>query len=512
MTRLFIGYKPGVGGAVKVMRDNGDSPLATPNTNYGRFRFNSETGKTAYIKRFQPIGFDSSVGENSYKFYPSGTDKSNCYWAVWRDITLEQIEMVPGRMIGRSYPVICEARPYVPLGTKIRGPRVLYISDGTGGGNYVGHNIGIPASWMRLRDNGFAIGGSSSRAIVADIVPSPTSNDSWFDDDGDVLMSIIDLPADNDPIPGPSAGAPGSRNTIVRPTLVRIGVGGVNVDGGGDNILVDSTRIPVKIVRAGQVSVAAGGSTTITSPVTLTNKTFMDYMVWAGGTCTVPQAISGANVEGQNYDMAYTIYADRVVIHNDGTNTLNIRYMICMDDDRAATSGGDIVMRTLPGGHIQMKVPGSSDTSPGPKDILLDTRFAYLPIVAEGYLSYTEFTESPTSLAYGSAAKTINFPNDGSYVPFLKYYVKRNGNTITQPWAKVIRTDAPGPIARAWDNRASRDSTVAVVTNTSVKFHIARDNPYELNIDGNGNVEADNSNTDRVEGIRYYVFGIPTSL
>jgi hypothetical protein len=55
MSKTFIGLKPGVGPVLKVMENAADDPLTTPNSDFAKFRFNSENRDYAYIKSIRRI-------------------------------------------------------------------------------------------------------------------------------------------------------------------------------------------------------------------------------------------------------------------------------------------------------------------------------------------------------------------------------------------------------------------------------------------------------------------------
>ncbi|MFC6488036.1 hypothetical protein [Nitratireductor sp. GCM10026969] len=517
MSKLFIGHKPGVGGVVKVMANNADDALATPNTDYGKFLFNSETGEIAHLDHWEYAGWDGSASVGALTFYPGGSGPDECFKVISRSGgggDLQTVWVYPNRIINRSYPVIAESRRAYPLGTEIEGPAARYWQTAE---DEFGGRGGYNRAWMTyvtdLR-SGIDGGHNYAEPVAMRLWPDKrrgSSIDYFRSDTTPSLFTVMDLPCYTQSIPAVPAGAPGTRNTLISPTLVRVGRGGVDADTvGRDGLIIDSTRVPMKVVRAGEVVVAASGSSDVLTPVELTDRTYMDYMVWRDGQAlTIPQAITNDSIGDQFFKMSYVIYGDRVRIFNRGSQTLRVRYMICADDGRT-TSGGVQVFRNLPSGHQQLKRPGSSDANPLSGDILLDTRFAYPSIVSSGYLHQDAFVESATSQAYGDRAKTVSFANPGDFYPFVKYYVRRQGGAngqVTEPWAAVLKSGISG-IQK--DIQCS-DGTVALVTDTSVKFHLALGHPYRYRLD-EGQIVPDHSNDDKPIGIHYYIFAIPKNL
>lgn len=516
MTRLFVGHKPGVGGVVKVMRNDGDDPLLTSNYDYGKFLFNSETGKVGYVDYFQTFQFDH-IPENSVAYYPAGTNMSNCHRFTRRGTTLQNQYVFPGRILGLGdISIVYEFREKKALGEVTVGPYVQYSGSNKDGVVTLGRNSSLGPYRMfavnRVADNHQGYDFPKCLAgYVAGTFQGMDSISYTTDDQQPMLCTIMNLPADSTPMPTTPVGAAGSRNTILVPSLVRIAKAGASADGPSDGIIVDSTKVPMKIVRAGEVNVPASSSVDLMSPVPLNENSFMDWMCWeTGGSAFVPQAATTVQgyVNDHRLKMDYTIYGDRVRVFNNGPVGITVRYMICHDDGLTQTGGGSQVFRRLADGNIQIKRPGSSDVAPSSKDILLDTRYAYLPIVAEGFVNHTQFAPDSSQPRIGTHSLTLNFSNDGSYRPFLKYYVMRNnGGVITAPEFRMLRSN---PVSWAEGYPSSR-SSCALVTNTSVKFWMSRNNADEAGWNGSEVTEVHNDYL-RVYGYRYYVFAIPTSL
>lgn len=518
MSRLFIGYKPGVGGVVKVMRNNDDEPLTTRNTDYSKFLFNSETGKIGYIKGFHVESFNWAYNRKHKNFYlPAGTGPESCDKAYAAYGRLQNIYLFPRRKFGRSFPLVTETRPQVPLGARNAGPRVSWvIDDKAPNGAKVGRNVGYPTYEMRnVRQIGITEGIMDHISLAEAATISTTRNAA----SRKFTMITYDLPADETPIPTATPAGEWARNLVINPTTVKIAKGGASVDSGDpDDLVVDSDRVPLKIAKAGREVLAAGRYVDVyTSGPTLTTETYVDYMVWpTGGVAAVPQHIPQLSLTDQNYRFEYEIHANRVRLVNSGNRSLTVTYVITRDTGRKTTGGGK-VFETMGDGHVRIKRPGSSDRNPSDADVLLDTRLAYMPIVADGYLGVSDFREASSGISYGDRAKTIKFRNDG-FIPFLKYYVKRRdryGNFYawTSPKTMVLRSDFYDP--SGWSGRQASDGTVAVLSDSYVKFHLAIGHPHRLRVSKRGglfNAAPVYSNYDKPMGIRYFVFAIPKNL
>lgn len=333
----------------------------------------------------------------------------------------------------------------------------------------------------------------------------------------DLIITVWDLPMNAEPISYPvGSPAPGQRALLISPSIVKIAQPGFDADTAtGRELIVGSDRVPAKIVAAGDVAIAANSSVDITSPIPLTALSYVDYHAHrAGDRLTHPPALDGDGFNtNDRIDLSYEIFSNYVRLYNAENHALNVRYLLLTADASEPTTGGVKVLFKDNDGvsdYIQLKRPGSSDTAPTASDILLDSRFAYLPIVAEGYIHHTEFTEAPTHLRFGNNAKTISFANNG-FKPFVKYsvvYDSGDGMTYGQhPITKLMWT-TPNSV---WNLRQSRDGTSAIITDTSVKFHMSRGNPSNIDVNEGGALVAV-TNTPNPIGIRYYIFAIPNSL
>ena len=526
MSRLFIGHKPGVGGVVKVMRYNSDDPLTTPNEHYGKFLFNSENTKLAYVKDITSYKFDPSITSDGIYYYPPGSNYGNALRRLDRNsgtnVSFQRNFIVPGRIVGRGdIPIVAEMRHKKPFGEERWGPFSEYVE--------------ISESWDYIYGEN-----ETHASYVVDLQPtfgrsSPTYDlgapvvcqvwrfedngrrGAFFDSSGpnnETICSILDLPAANNPMPSASAGTSGTRNTLITPSLVRIGKAGVNADSGGDNVIADSTAIPLKVVRTGQVDINAGSYVDVSSPWPLSENAYLDYIAWRAGEPLIwPEPISGVAYVGDwSIRITYAVYPDKVRIYNRGSVNTTVRYLICSDDTQT-TTGGNTVFRRLPDGNIQIKRPGSSDTAPKDGDIILDTRFSYLPIIAEGYVHRDSFTSDTSNRTLGDRKYTVTFPNDGSFVPYVKFYPYLEGGEIRFVSIATLRPRRIGSPCGwgTYDGWASSRNAVAQITNTSVTFWLATGHPYSL-LPHSGGFNPDYRDSQRPLDIRYYIFALPVSF
>lgn len=472
--RMRIGHKPGVGGAVKVMRNNADDPWDTPNTDYGKFIFNSETTKLGYIVKSFLV--DTSISTGAVQYFPAGTNETNCDWSIVNISGGVRVQVYASRIAGRAYPVIMEASTTQVLDT-------------------------ITGVWR-----------------IADRYVNPESRSIYFlMPEGDVvysntlylwathyrmLVSVYDLPASSDAYPTGGTGAADTRNLRISPTEVKIGKGGADIAGGRDELIADSDRIPALLEAAGEVLITSGNSADVMTTTPITDLTYLDFQLWdaAGAGATYPILVLPGQTGGGKYSVTSERQGDRVRFTNTGSRDVYVRYIISKFDS-TQSSGGSKVMRRLPGGHIQIKRPGSSDTNPRGGDIILDTRLPYLPIIAEGYLHYTDLNEPSTGADHGDSAKTVTF-DAGGLKPFLKFCFVCPGTSglfrVRMPDSRMLTINGH----EQWSLGG-----VAQVGDSSIKFHLARSHAYNYINQGAGWQRITYSNNPI--GIRYYIFGIP---
>lgn len=524
MSRRFsIGADPASGAFLAVMKDAADDPLTTDDSDYGKFLFNSRTTELGYFKMSRvsnykdfttyPIAGGTPSSPAVYRF-PGGSTESNFdykvhSWYVSGSGTTWQTYYTALSYITSitDFPPIVEIRYVKELGTTTLGPKFTWELDGTGAGgtgtDYCGHYDGS----MPYTGGGPLTLGSHD--VIGPIYRTETSEIN------PITITVWDLPANSDSLPD-DTGTPTSGDHAIQigPSLVMIAKPGHTVESAsGRQAILSSDRVPSKIMKAGEITIAVGGTTTVYVPLALSLGAYIDYHVSViGQNFTHPPFVPNG-IRGETYSLglSYKIYSDRVEFSNSGSAGLALRYMICADDFSAPSTGGSGVFIKGNDGtqdYQQIKKPGSSDASPNLNDILLDTRLAYVPIIAEGYFTTAAMTDTPTSASHGSKAKIINFANDGSFKPFVKYVVHRASEWLT-PYVKLCRAVTyPGTV----NEFASNESAVCVLTDTSAKFHLSPGNLGEFYVKHPEDVIATRTIFGNPTGLRYYIFGIPTSL
>ncbi|RJG44909.1 hypothetical protein [Mesorhizobium sp. DCY119] len=508
MARLFMGKKTsGGGGVVKVMKDNTDDPNTTPNTDFGKFLFNSETQDIGYITGLWSVPFSAFQSSGSTPVYgPAGSTSGNALYYTYY-LGLRQGWFSINRIFGAPPYTF---NPMIEIRTRQSNGRYS-----AGASRYTTYNMGSN-SGVHVSAPGYVARGGETAA------PNGWTPGGWVyyftapvgDSGGTYVSTVWELPCDNVAIGSPTATpVAGQCNVRINPTTVKVARPGFDVGSAtGRQLILDSDRVYAKVLKAGEITIAAGAYATITSPVPIPATAYLDWnWYFTGGSVIWPPATTGQVAKDTENGLEYSISGSTVTVYNTGSASITVRYMLCADnEDSTPSTGGSKILFSGNDGiqdFVQIKRPGSSDTSTKLRDILLDTRFSYIPIIAEGWLAPSDCTESATSTRFGNKAKTISFTNTG-FIPFVKMIVKQNTSTAglqyREPRSRMLVFY--GSSGLNWTQ--GNEGTVALISNTSVKFHMCTG--------GNTWIDPANPNSgirdagDDPLGIRYYIFGIPT--
>lgn len=530
MTKFVYG-KDGLGPFVKIMTNSEDDPLTVPDSDLSKFQFNSRTNKVGYVYDVLPkhvtsdFPFGGSGTLNNY-YVPSGTNLSTCDKAVrsntgsgGSDTRIQYVYWFPERMLGDFGPgnwcPWWEMRSKVVTNPRWPGPNVF---------------------WGQSESSGVVAGSWRGFPSVLTTQMSPKNDDSTIFDyfnrvdemltsmaiqvggvgHQEVIITIWDLPMNEAALVNPT-GTPvaGQQTVIISPTIVKIARPGFDVGTATDRQLVlSSERVPAKIVRAGDVVVPGNSFVDVTSPIPLSEYTVLDYHATRNGERLFhPPQLDGSSFgDTDKIEFEYEFFSGHVRFHNGDSHDLYVRYLLLTDDGSEQTTGGEKVLYKDNDGtqdFIQIKKPGSSDSAPSTSDILLDSRFAYLPMVAEGYIHWDEFTDPPTTTRQGNAAKIINFTNTG-FKPFVKFSVVYDTDVAgftkaKHPHSRLLYT-SPSTI---YNMKQGREGVPARIEDTKITFHMSRENPTFIQAEG-GSFSL--TNGEKPVGIRYYIFAIPNEL
>ncbi|BBD37010.1 hypothetical protein Amn_18900 [Aminobacter sp. Y103A] len=547
MPLVRYGEKPGVGAAFKIMVDEADDPWTTSNADWQKFVFNSEQAtKMAYVYDIREISYSltkwprgGADHTDAIYYEPSGTNESTALEKIWtvRDDSSTgpggtdgwQAHVIFPEKLGFSYTPIIEARDQTIADSRFLAANATYIPTNSLAGASCGFVQGQVSYTSWFRDNtelylwgGYVINRRTFSLYGYFANPGQTNLSPVYRVTGEAqrsLVSVLELPAGNEPLPT-YAGTPtaGQKSLMISTSQVRMAYPGHDINESSHEAFIFSeSRIPAKVIGSGQTWVNTGANVKIFTKRPTTVGTYVDFIIKRPSEAQFhhpPYLPSGTSTSNRIY-VNYVIEADGIRFYNTGDQQADIRYIVFADDDSPNTTGGSKVMRQANDGtvdYFQLKVPGSSDTAPNLNDIILDSRYPNIPIVDEGWLAASAFTETGDGFL-GLYKKTVNFTNDG-FMPFVKYMCTWNNGGIRAPFNRILRvfnTTRPG--GAFWNNKPSGVSTNCRIFDNKLEFFHSSGNPNRLQIDNQlTGTEANPIYGETLVGIRWYLFAIPLSL
>lgn len=529
MVKLVYG-KQGDSPFVKVMADDDADPLTTPDSDFGAFLFNSNNQELGYVLDV----VNDSINNPDYT-WASGTTRTRTFWpngTGWADADFYTITFRSGSVLALYWYMLLnntygnfgnpDFAPFVEVTRGnattglMRGPENFYsgaggtfhagrwvITTGAAGYTVAQPLIVNPVATPIPEDTGDGPGN------MVGVLAASTNNEQWN-------STVWDIPGNNVPMDYATATpVPGQEQIRLDSTGIRIARKGFDVDDTEfRNFVLTSDRVPAKIMGTGNITLAANASSDIYTPLPTDETAVMRFMARpssvTGETWTHPPLY--ILNQGESSVITYRSFGDYIRVTNSSNQNIQIRYIIFATSRDEPTTGGSQVVRRGDD-YIQIKRPGSSDTAPNLNDIILDTRVSYLTMVDEGYIPHEDMNESPSNALYGTIAKTVNFTNDGGFTPYVMYttvYDAGGGKTFYKSaFIRILFTSTSTP----YRFMPARQSSLAEITNSSVKFHLTRGNPWDvfLNASETGYVTT-NGNEPNPIGIRYYIFAIPNAL
>ncbi len=516
MVSWFVGWKPGVGAVMKVNKYDSDWPLDVPNDAHNRFYFNSEASNLSYV--FGNFQTPQPLNKSNYPggYLPGGmyglqTGSLGDQWVMKSTYTT-------AGETGTRYDIYGLIGRMSDLAGTIPFAEVKFISaDGTSRilwnnkpGSSSAYYFSVTNYGVTCNSTETGTTGLGYRRIPSDfgytgwcIRPSDASAsfDTYLGGDKEYVNTMIwDLPCNNVPIPRPVATpiagqiafeASNNRIKMARP--------GFSIDTAtGRQLIMDSDRTPIKCVMMGETPAIAPGTSYFVAKPTSIDFDLSPSMVCDticslnGWGFAIPPVNLNAGFDEEQTFAYYRVEAGGIRFSVTGTHSVAIRFMLYATGIQGHTTGGSAVIRKVEGQYLQIKRPGSSDVAPGYNDILLDTRFAAVTVLAEGYIPASSFSAAnQVHWRYGNIAARINFDSQGLFV-FPKVIVDF-GDMFRQGNHTMYLSPGGGV-------EVLRHSMATVVNSDHCIVHISPGNSAGPNVTGF---------PDPV-GVRYYILGATT--
>lgn len=529
MTQLVIGYKPGFGPVVAVLRNDNDDFTQVPVTDYSKFFLSTEGQDLSYMfdKYHFTNGFNASIYDpgssstqgNTYSL--DGNPVATCK----RGISVVPVQFSSTQLywnyneIFPRFPNLGGVIPVFEVKLIDANDRVdLFRFDGAPGNTrlystgflYSGvTNEVTPSSGTPIHANvpydmihpSFNYSGWVGKASNA---PTPLSSVVVLNrgDNRRFLSCQWDLPANNAPLPYPN------NTPVVGQEVVSISPAGFKVARRGEttnssnprSFLINSDKAPMMCIMMDETPIIPAGGSVYRpnkAPFSLHPTMFLDaIMRYSGMEYSIPPVDPTVSRSGKECRFFYKIDANGITFYNEGDYAVGCKYMIYATSIEGNTSGGVDIIRKVEGEFIQIKRPGSSDTAPSVNEVMLDTRFPSVRILKEGWIPISAFsTGNSLNNLYGTHAAVVPFENH----PGMFIFPKVIGN-----WPKMMaqgyyRSLRPPSVVQ-W--RTSNYCMTTVVEANRMVVHLSPGAPTDVRADSGFQY----SMPDPI-GVRYYVFG-----
>ncbi len=507
MPNLLMGKDYEGVACVKVTKDAFD-PVTTLDSNVGAFLYNSKTAADMKITAVLDPAVIFADATSGATYYPAGSTNANakaaCYdqglpvinGAVRQAFTDESFYSLPlfdmkvfDSNVGRFVQAKLRRATY---GTQDRGIDYSMASQGEW---FAGFNSTSTTWWTGTKDDTIALAWNKGGAYgyerqIAVVWRLPGRN-----------VDIIDG--------APKSPVAGQYTMQLQSDYCRVAKPGYDVRTATKTQLAfDTSSNPAKVIAAGDIAVPVGASEYDVG-FTLPAGVLADVHFYSGSTIYYPiNPVSGISAAIIGAD--YWFSGSKIKFQNGGV-ACRARFIIYAFDDTPPTSGGSYsVFRQLTvGGQkvIQFVRPGAA-ADPSFADIVLDTRWPSLRMIAEGYVA----------VGAGENSYEVNFSSSGM-LPMVKFVTVHGAKTtgtvqysasIRTPRVRMVYIDPQENPVQGW---VGGDTAYCTLTTTKATFKTFRGNPVRVSYASVSAAETDTRtilyDENPIIGIRYYIFGIP---
>lgn len=524
MTLFYIGNKPGVGQVMKIMADDADNPETTPNTAYGKFRFNSETGGYCYVNNvFQyDVAWDEltfPTQPTTQYFYPGGdsttspvlveTTKSSGNWAFTTVMNPDWVG-------------------YASVEKKIWFMRLFMMPAGVlKGANLAERKANVEAAeaWasvLRFRRTGL------------DAMPVYYAPEFWIDELRNPLFRtsgafptyntahvafrfqvfVTDMPIDDQPYLTTGTPVAGQTRLVLDKSTAQARMARPGYDAvtdASDKMIFDSGVGPMKVAGTGFVSNLVAGATYLVPatdlPISKSSLVIAHFIPTGAGLMWPPPLVDESAIEGLAYRIRTVSGENRVEIKNGGVTAVDVRYAVMTEDAEPLTSGSaEVIDTNRAAGYVRIIRPGAS-SSPSARDVLIDSRSTAMPLVAQGNFGVDDLVAADTDGKFGTHMYSVTFANDGTWKPYViamgKFIHSTSGDVQYYPmmmhWVKWKDPDAAAAL-----------TFCCAITDNKVTFYGFRDNALgQIPVTRTGPSTYTYTNY-FFSGGRYYIYALPT--
>ncbi|WQO65071.1 hypothetical protein U8C40_18550 [Sinorhizobium medicae] len=504
MVRTMIGPDSTGAGCIKITKNNADNPRTTPDSQRSKFLYNSKftiQASVADMEKCNQVSRPGSLDSAQYYYHPSGSNSSN-------------YQKAEGSGGGSStwlyrnsaFPTL---RYNVPLfdwkqkkggGSNRYNQMMVHWKDSgkyyQGRGGYYEVGNARQGGWLKDYDGVVSQYGSMAYGTYADITVNDDIDAFNKFQSRDKRLVVWNLPGDSTAVDEALALAPNGKKTFkISPSFMKIAKPGYDVETAtAAQLAFDSTRIPVKVIKAADIALPSGVSYYETG-ITLPDMVALDVHFYSGSTIMYP-------TNPADLDFGAEYWFDGSRIYFDASQSMRARFMLYLEDNSAPTSGSYKVWRQFDDGTqdvVQFLRPGAANP-PSWADIIIDTRWPAVQILAEGYFTVNSGNDVITDVPFDGAGM----------FPMVKYITTHGAGSRSNlgSWANIYKLPFIKRLKYTYSGQShAGESSYCELTANNARFHTFRGNVGDYYQDDSLDWQTDGAYPP--VGIRYFIFGIP---
>jgi len=341
---------------LRIMRDASYNALTTAINDYDKFAFNSENGNLAYA-------YGIGANPNGLSYYPLVTSMAQ-FESGWWDLQ-SFIKYAPSTGAGISH--TCN---YARMYQDIRNGGSRSVA--------VGHQF----------QSQIASGSDTFRGANP-IVPIDTKVLVW------------QLPADGSGYPFPTS-AGDVAGVYISPTAIRVPRSGYSVfDSNPAHFILHENMRPAKIITAGSIFLPSGGPVTVVLPGVMPGNVFVGGQISNPG---APVLIPHVDEAGYSFPtperrVQVSIGSSSLTFRERNGVSVQVSYYVVAEDNAGNSSGvGPVIETSAESGIKFARIVKPGTTGNRFADILVDSRWKTMPLIASGFVSRASFS-SPSGIA-----------------------------------------------------------------------------------------------------------------
>ncbi|RVQ76108.1 hypothetical protein [Sinorhizobium medicae] len=504
MVRTMIGVDSTGASCIKIMKSNADDPRTTPDSQRAKFLYNSKFTIQASIADMEKCNQISRPGLNDSAqvyYHPAGANASN-------------YQKMEGSGGGHSLwlyrnSVFPALRYDVPLfdwkqkkgggGNRYNQMMVHWHDSGKyyhGRGGYYEVGNARQPGWMKNYAGNTSKYGPMTYGTFAEITVFDKIDAFNKFQSREKRLVVWNLPGDSAAVDEAPALAPNGRKTIkITPSAMKIAKPGYDVETAtAAQLAFDSTRVPVKVIKAADIALPAGVSSYDTG-IALPDMVALDVHFYSGSTVMYP-------TNPTNLDFGAEYWFDGSRIYFDATQSMRARFMLYLEDNSAPTSGNYKIWRQFNDGTqdvVQFLRPGAANP-PSWADIIIDTRWPAVQILAEGYFDVAAGNDVITDVIFDGAGM----------FPMVKYITTHGPGSKFDigSWAAIYKLPYVKRLKYTYSGQShAGESSYCELTANRARFRTFRGNVGDY-YQGD-DLDWRTSGAYPPTGIRYFIFGIP---